>query len=131
MSDEEVEKHIRFLEVSIDMETGATKNVTDKPLTARLSLLEEEFLMEMAKVGDFGCRKYAEEDWRDNPAVMVKARVDSLRRHVAKFSSSSYSDLDDDTAISHLAHAAYNCMMLWWIAKYRPERDNRYKGASK
>lgn len=98
-------------------------------LKARMSLLDPDFLMEMAKVGDFGTKKYAEEDWRDNDAIMVKVRLDSLARHVAKFNSNNFSDLDHETNISHLAHAAFNCMMIWWIAKYRSERDNRYKGA--
>jgi hypothetical protein len=119
------EKHVKACETEMDTNAKIQSNTE---LKARLSLLEQEFLMEMAKVGDFGCRKYAEEDWRDNPNVMVKARVDSLQRHVAKFSSSSFSDLDDDTNLSHLAHVAFNAMMLWWLVKHRPERDNRYKG---
>lgn len=99
----------------------------EKPLAARLSLLEQAFLMEMAKVGDFGCRKYAINDWRTNPKVTVDARIDSLLRHVGKFSSSAFDDLDDETNLSHLAHAAFNAMMLWWIVKYKPERDDRWK----
>ena len=102
------------------------KDATDKPLAARLSLLDQTFLMEMAKVGDFGCRKYAEEDWRDNPAVTVKKRLDSLLRHVAKFSSTDFLDTDEETQVSHLAHAAYNCMMIWWISENRRDRDNRW-----
>lgn len=112
----------------VDVDTEE-KSITVAPLKARLSLLEDEFLMEMAKVGDFGCRKYAEEDWRDNDYVKVKERIDSLKRHVAKFSSSHFSDLDEETQLSHMAHAAFNCMMVYWIAKHRAERDNRYKKA--
>lgn len=97
-------------------------------LKARMSLLEQEFLMEMAKVGDFGTQKYAEEDWRNNEAVTVKKRLDSLMRHIAKFASSSEPDNDSDTNLSHLCHAAYNCMMIWWIEKNKKERDDRWKG---
>lgn len=95
-------------------------------LKARLSLLDADFLMEMAKVGDFGCRKYAEEDWRDNAAVTVKGRLDSLLRHIAKFQSIDNADSDNETGISHLAHVAFNAMMIWWISENRVARDNRW-----
>lgn len=101
-----------------------------KPLTPRLSLLEQEFLFEMAKVMDFGTRKYAEEDWRDNPKVTVKGRLDSLFRHAGKFSSDLFDDLDADTSVSHLVAVAVNAMICWWIAKHRPERDDRYRQPS-
>lgn len=104
-----------------------TTTPTMRPLKPRLSLLDDEFLMEMAKVGDFGTIKYAEEDWRDNAFVKVKARIDSAKRHLGKFASSAYSDLDDETNLSHMAHLAFNAMMLYWIAKHRSERDDRWK----
>lgn len=100
-------------------------------LKARMSLLDADFLMEMAKVGDFGCAKYAEEDWRDNAAVTVKGRLDSMLRHAAKFQSIDHGDLDSETAISHLAHVAFNAMMIWWISENRRERDNRWNRGKK
>lgn len=97
-------------------------------LKARMSLLDPDFLMEMARVMDFGTQKYAEEDWRDNDKVTVKKRMDSLGRHEAKFNSTTEDDVDEETGQSHLAAIAVNAMICWWIAKNRPERDDRYKG---
>lgn len=105
--------------------------MSSKTWQARLELLEDEFLMEMGKVGAMGCDKYAEEDWRDNPVVLVKKRIGSAKRHIGKFASSSFSDLDEESNLHHLAHAAYNMMMCYWIAKHRPERDDRYKAPQK
>lgn len=105
-------------------------NLTQE-LKARMSLLDPDFLVSMAKVMDFGTRKYSEEDWRDNPAVTVKKRMDSLGRHEAKINSATESDIDSDHGESHFASIAVNAMICWWICKNRPERDDRYKGPKK
>jgi len=108
-----------------EIQVGAPVSTTE--LKARMSLLDPDFLQAMAKVMDFGTKKYAEEDWRDNPKVTVKGRMDSLGRHEAKINSAFESDIDSDHGESHFASIAVNAMICWWIAKNRPERDDRWK----
>ncbi len=99
-----------------------------KEFKARIALLEYEFIELMGKVADFGTQKYAEEDWRDNPKVKVKERIDSAYHHLGKLSSAHHEDYDEESKLHHAGHLAFNGMMIYWIAKYRSERDNRYKG---
>lgn len=53
--------------------------------------------------------------------------LDSAKRHLMKAESPYHDDLDEETQLHHLAHAAWNCLVALHNIKTRPDLDDRYK----
>lgn len=83
-----------------------------------LSTLDEE-----AKVWMAGAAKYKRFNWAKG--MSWSAVLASLMRHLAAWQSGE--DLDPETGLSHLGHAACNLRMLTLYAKTYPEGDDRPK----
>jgi len=91
----------------------------------KLSLIDPYFQEQLGKVLTMGAEKYNSNDWRRGmPWTEV---LDSLERHVLKFKSEDFDDLDEESGIQHMAHVACNAMFLIWYFKNRKEFDDRYK----
>lgn len=98
----------------------ATKYDSEKP---RMSLIDPEALIELAKVLTFGAEKYDAENWRKG--MDWSRLISSLLRHINAFQRGE--DTDPETGLSHMAHAMCNCMFLVWYSNYRKEYDDRYR----
>ena len=61
-------------------------------------------LLEVAKVGTFGARKYTDNGWKSVPNGVNRYRS-AAYRHLL-----SNDFLDDDSNLPHLAQAAWNCL---------------------
>ena len=73
----------------------------------RISLVYYSFLKEVAKVREFGAKKYGNpEDWR---GVVPGDYVDAAMRHLHK---STFELCDKESSLLHLSHAATNIMFL-------------------
>ena len=97
----------------------AMKQTTGKD---RFHLLSDEFVLEMVRVRQHGCEKYAEGDW-------MRGRewsdyIDAMRRHITDFNGGS--DRDLDSGLSHMAHVAVNAMFLYWFCRTNQGIDNRH-----
>lgn len=57
--------------------------------------------------------------------------LDCAKRHLMKAESPYYDDLDEETKVHHLAHAAWNCLVALHNIKTRPDLDDRYKTSLK
>jgi hypothetical protein len=87
-----------------------------------MSLIPPEALLEIAKVFDFGARKYSPNNWRGGLAY---SRVLSAAlRHINSWNSGI--DRDDETGLNHLAHAAVNLMFLIAFQETNLGQDDRY-----
>ena len=75
---------------------------------ASLSLLDPKAMVEIARVMSVGASKYGRHNWRKG--IAQSRLIDALLRHV--FAYMGGEDLDPETGLSHIAHAAANCMML-------------------
>jgi hypothetical protein len=75
----------------------------------RLELLPIAALEEVGKVLTFGAQKYAPDNWRKG--FEYRRLIGAILRHVYSFARGQ--DLDPETGISHLAHAA--CMVLFLL----------------
>ena len=93
---------------------------TDKP---PMGLIPQASLKEVAKVLEFGAKKYARHNWR---LGMDYSRLyDAAYRHIGAFIEGE--DTDPETGLSHIAHAT--CCMLF-LLEYTIKgsgTDDRYK----
>jgi hypothetical protein len=107
---------------------GASKFSDDK---AQFSLLPIKALYEVLKVGKMGAKKYGDNNFRKGRNVTDW--TDAAYRHA--FGGESFStghDLDKESLMPHLAHAAWNLLVALEQQMEKPELDNRaYKGKKK
>jgi len=91
----------------------------------RLDLLPVYPLWEIARVYTFGANKYADENWR--AGISYKRIYGAILRHLLRWFSGE--TLDEESGLSHLAHAAWGCITLLEYSKTHPSLDDRPKGA--
>ncbi len=97
-----------------------TKYDDEKP---DFSLIDAEWLEEVAKVMSFGKRKYDAHNWRKGLAV--SRLLSAALRHLWAVVRSE--DNDPETGLSHMAHLSCCAMFAYWTLKYRPDLDDRYR----
>jgi hypothetical protein len=94
-------------EVRPDEETGFKKFDSNKP---EMSMIPYEFLSQLARALEDGKEKYGRNNWRKG--CDWSRCADAAIRHLAKWCDPSLPDEDEDSGISHLAHAAANLTFL-------------------
>jgi isopentenyl diphosphate isomerase/L-lactate dehydrogenase-like FMN-dependent dehydrogenase len=84
------------------------------------NLIDPEFEEDIAKVATFGLKKYGELNWQkvENGS---KRYFNALRRHLKAWEKGE--KIDPETKLSHLSHAAWNCMALSWFDKQTKKRS--------
>ena len=107
----------------IAQQSGGKKNDQGKP---DMSLLSSVALMEMAKVLTFGKEKYSAHNWRSG--FDWSRLYGAAQRHLNQWNDPYQPSVDNETQISHLAHAAVNIMMLLEHEIAKLGNDDRYKG---
>ena len=76
-----------------------------------LALIPSEALIEIAEVLGFGAEKYGPNNWREYADKTKWSRsYSSLQRHLNAFWSGE--DIDPESGLSHLAHAATQIVIL-------------------
>lgn len=111
-------------EVRTTSSTGGEKGV--KP--EAYALIPWGAMDEIARVYEFGARKYAEHNWRKG--YEWGKSFSALCRHIFAFWKGE--DRDPESNLSHLAHAGFHILSLltFWLDPDRyGEHDDRYKGA--
>ncbi len=84
----------------------------DEGKTALQYILVFKGLDEVAKVGEFGAKKYGQFNYKAGSSYM--RFLGSCTRHLAAFIRGE--NVDAESGISHLAHLIYDCLMvLDWI----------------
>lgn len=89
----------------------------------RAGLMHEDFahaLHEVARVTTFGARKYTDHGWRSVPNGPDRYH-DALHRHLD--ASLCGEEFDQDSGLSHLAHAAWNLLALIELAHDEDVRE--------
>jgi hypothetical protein len=92
-----------------------------------ISLLDRHALEQIASVMDFGAHKYGRHNWRGG--IKYSRLLDAALRHLMAFNDGE--DLDNETKLSHIAHAGCCIMFLLWMEKERKDLDDRYKKTKK
>jgi hypothetical protein len=101
-------------------EPSGHKLDADKPT---FELLDSYALEQIALVLKFGAKKYDAHNWRKG--LLMSRLLGACLRHV--FAYLAGNDNDEETGLSHLAHAGCCVMFALWTAKYKPELDDRFK----
>lgn len=99
------------------------KDDSEKP---DMSLLSPHALEKIAQVMTYGKRKYSANNWRGG--IAYSRLIAAAMRHITAYQKGV--DKDDETGLSHLAHASCCLMMLLEFEETRTDLDDRYfKGA--
>ena len=105
--------------------TGGQKEIK----LEQYSLIPVVPLREIARVYGHGASKYAPNNWRlGYPFAWT---LDSLGRHIESFKEGE--DINPETGIHHLAHAAFhlNSLMDWTLTPGYEKFDDRWKKGKK
>lgn len=102
-----------------DPNTGGQKGT--KP--ERFDLIPPEALAEVARVYEFGSRKYDAHNWRRGYAWSLSFAA--LMRHAWAFWRGETHD--PESGLHHMAHVVFHCLSLITFTTERPELDDRYK----
>jgi hypothetical protein len=111
------QNHVR--ETVVTSASGGQKGI--KP--ERYELLPWESLEEVARVYHYGASKYAANNWRKGYEWSLS--FGALLRHVALFMMGY--DVDKETGLCHMAHAAFHCLTLISFWKTKNGVDDRAK----
>jgi len=112
------------------MSNGPKKFDSGKP---RISLIDPEFILELAHVLTVGAKKYGDNNWKKG--FDYSRLYDAAQRHQLTFlagESYDYSEdegdvsEDTDTGSHHLICAVANLMMLWYHDRHGIGRDDRF-----
>ena len=95
-------------------------NYLEKP---PLDLLTLEFLEGSAKALGFGAQKYGRFNFKGG--IDHSRLIAAALRHINQYNNGE--NLDSESGLSHLCHAAASLNMLMWMVAHRPELDDRYK----
>lgn len=93
---------------------------TGKP---RVSLLSSKALLEVSKVATMGADKYG--DYNYLGGMKWSRLLDASLRHILAFNGGERTD--EESGLSHLAHAAWNILALIEYEKNNLGEDNLYK----
>lgn len=100
-------------------ETGGEKGAKQ----ARIGSVDPLALHQLAAVAGFGEQKYARLNYmRGYPWSLS---YDALQRHLMLFWSGE--DLDDESGLPHLAHAAWHCLTLMSFMQRERGTDDRFR----
>lgn len=86
------------------------KRIKDRSGKPRWELLDLDIIEQVVKVLTYGAEKYSAASWKDVPADEYYA---AMMRHISK-SRSGYS-ADEESGLSHLAHAMCDLYFLMWF----------------
>lgn len=87
----------------------------------RYDLLPVKPLAAITEVFTFGATKYSERNWEKG--MKFGRMYAAMQRHLQAFWGGQ--DLDEETALPHLAHAAFYMLALMELIETHPELDDR------
>lgn len=92
----------------------------------KIHLVPPAAIRAIAEVFTFGAEKYGEHNWRqDRDKFPYSRHISSIQRHLLDFQDGI--DNDDESGLSHLAHAMTQLMILYTITQEAPQMDDRFK----
>lgn len=89
---------------------------------ARMDLLDSEWLEGVANILSFGAEKYAPNNWRNG--IECSRLYAAAMRHLTAWNKGE--NIDKESGLSHLHHAACCLMFLSWTVEHHPDLDDRY-----
>ncbi len=90
---------------------------------AQLGAIDPAALIELAKVGGMGAEKYDRSNYLKGYDWSLC--FDAMMRHALAFWSGE--EVDPESGIPHMAHAAWHCLALVSFQKHELGTDDRWK----
>jgi hypothetical protein len=103
--------------------TGAQKHDDGKPA---MELIDAEAMADLARVLEFGRRKYGAHNWRGG--IGIGRLIGAALRHTFAFMRGE--DTDPESGLPHLAHAMCSIMFAMWTVRHHPGLDDRWKATN-
>lgn len=105
-----------MIEIAVMHEDGTVERHFDQTAKAdagkpRLTLVPMQILWDIAEVREFGCIKYAPDNWK---TVEPERHFEAFLRHVVKAWDGDHMQIDPESGLLHLAHAA--CDLDFFLA---------------
>jgi hypothetical protein len=94
---------------SINPHVPGAKLDSEKPM---MDLVLGDFskaLVEVAKVGTMGAKKYTEHGWLEVPNAQTRY-LSALQRHYYNHKDGDIDDVDEESGLLHLSHLAWNAL---------------------
>lgn len=95
------------------------KHDIGKPM---IELIDPSFLLVLGDVLSYGAAKYEPENWRKG--IPAGRLYGALQRHLIAFQNGE--DMDQESGLPHLGHAACELMFLYWTVANLPDLDDRW-----
>ena len=87
-----------------------------------MDLLDRYAMEQIARVLAFGADKYSAHNWRGG--IRYSRLIAAALRHLHAFNDGE--DKDQETGLSHIAHAGCCIMFLLWMEHMRSDMDDRW-----
>jgi hypothetical protein len=110
-------------EVRTTSETGGAKGRKGE----EVAWLDPLALLEVGAVAKMGADKYGDHNYRHG--YEWSKCYNALHRHLAAFWSGQ--DLDEESGLPHMAHAAWHCLALLTFMREQPAYDDRWQSPNK
>ncbi len=112
IDEEEKNRRVAELHAKLDTATslhqpGAKEDGSKVPVRSLLLEYFPRALTEVAKVSDFGARKYTPHGWRSVPNGIERYADAGMRHAIAEITGGH---LDRETGLHHAAHEAWNAL---------------------
>lgn len=91
---------------------------------SRIDLIPPQAIKDIADVLTYGAKKYDAHNWRDNGGLAYSRVYAAAQRHMLSFWDGQ--SLDEETGMSHLAHAACCIIFLMSYETEEDGNDDRY-----
>ena len=92
------------------------------PIQFRFDILDPEFLQTLAKIADYGAKKYGEFNWHKSRLEGDKSPVNHIARHLLLYEQAVPYDheevINSKDPKMHLAAIAFNAMMEFWYENH-------------
>lgn len=106
-------------EVRVTSATGGEKGQK----SSRLGSIDPRALSTLGEVAGFGEQKYARLNYLNGYAWSLS--FDALQRHLMAFWAGQ--DLDEESGLPHVAHAAWHCLALLAFMQHELGEDDRFR----
>jgi hypothetical protein len=115
---DEIEKEVDdFTQALIERDKQALRYNQGK---VQWSLVDYKSIEPMVRVLEYGCKKYAKENWKKGmPASQI---IESMLRHTFKLLEGEL--VDPESGIEHVGHIQCNAMFLAYVLKEKPEYND-------
>jgi hypothetical protein len=115
---DEIEKEVDdFTQALIERDKQALRYNQGK---VQWSLVDYKSIEPMVRVLEYGCKKYAKENWKKGmPASQI---IESMLRHTFKLLEGEL--VDPESGIEHVGHIQCNAMFLAYVLREKPEYND-------